>query len=116
MINNPSVREQIVINKRLNKRLLDTYGITLEEWHILLKKQNYTCAICPSTSRLYMDHRHVPNYRKLPPEKKKLECRSALCFRCNKFTIGSLEIHKNAREILDNVVKYFSVYKMKGDK
>lgn len=103
--------------KRYN--LMKNYGLTLEEFREIEKKQDYKCWICknkPKNKCLNIDHRHVPKYKKMKPEDKKKEVRGGLCMRCNKFTVGSLEIHKNARYILEQLVEYFKVFKMKGDK
>lgn len=101
--------------KQRNKRMYDTYGITLDEWNTLTKSQYNCCFICGNKNRLNQDHRHIKNYKKLSSEEKRKECRGALCYRCNKWTVGGLEIHKNARKILKQVNLYFDMYKMKGD-
>jgi IMP dehydrogenase len=59
-----------------HKRGLKRYNLTIEEWDILLKKQNGVCAICKepekSRSRLLVDHDHYTQ-----------EVRGLLCNRCN---------------------------------
>lgn len=90
----------------------DKYGLTLKEVKEIFKNG---CFICGSHKRLAIDHRHVKNYKKLPPEDKRKEVRGALCYRHNKFTIGGLEIDKVCRPVLDRVIEYFKLYKIKGD-
>jgi hypothetical protein len=101
-----------------NKRLLSTYGISLSLYKCLLDIQKNKCAICgnaPKNMSLNVDHRHVPKYKKLPPEEKKTEVRGLLCFRCNKFLVGAVESYKNARQVLGKLNAYFEAHKMKGD-
>lgn len=100
-----------------NKRLYDTYGITLEIWHKMFEEQKGVCWICqtlPKSGILCVDHRHVPKYKKLPPEEKAKEVRALLCFGCNTGLHG-LEKRKNARYLFGQVQLYFAKYKIKGD-
>lgn len=57
-------------------RTLRRYGITLDEYNFILKKQNGVCAICSSPSKegknLHIDHCHETGV-----------IRGLLCFRCN---------------------------------
>lgn len=99
------------------KRLWNLYGITLDTYSTLLKKQKNVCDICkklPKSGVLCVDHRHVKNYKKLKPEDKFKEVRGLLCFMCN-VMIGKLERRKIARQLLKNTVKYFDEYKIFGD-
>lgn len=104
-------------DKAKDKSLYETYGLTLAEYEEMYEARKGCCDIC---SRFYdvlnVDHRHVLKYKKLPPEEKRKEVRGLVCFRCNKFSIGGLEIHKDARNILEKIIAYFSVHLMKGDK
>lgn len=99
-----------------SKRLYNTYGITYDEYKEQYTVQKGKCLICDRKYEvLNVDHRHIPKYKKLSPELKKQEVRGLLCMRCNKFTVGGLEIHKNAREALHRMVAYFLIYPTKGD-
>jgi hypothetical protein len=75
----------------------NNYGISLEDYEILLKEQNYNCAICGKNEkdcpkgRLYVDHCHALN-----------KVRGLLCLNCNA-GIGSL---KESIEILKNSIYY----------
>ena len=103
--------------KEKEKRLYKTYGITLKEWNQKFKEQNGVCWICgtlPKSGILCVDHRHVPKYKKLPPEDKAKEVRGLLCFSCNTGLHG-LEKRKNARYLFDRVQEYFKVFKIKGE-
>lgn len=98
------------------KRLYDTYGLTLKEYQKKYKEQKGCCKLCGNYYKvLNVDHRHVPKYKKLSPEDKIKEVRDLLCMRCNKFTVGGIEIHKQARKILEAVNIYFTKYPLKGD-
>jgi len=60
----------------LNSTYLRMYSISLDEYNLLLEKQNNVCAICKGTCssgrRLAVDHDHVTN-----------EVRGLLCGNCN---------------------------------
>jgi len=68
------------------KATLKRYGLTVEEWKVMLDQQGGVCFICekePPNQRLCVDHHHVPKWRKMPPEKRKLYVRGLLCAYCN---------------------------------
>ena len=105
--------------KRIAKsnRLLHTYGLSHEEWDDMFRAQEGVCWICrtlPKSGILCVDHRHVPKYKKLPQEEKRKEVRGLLCFSCNTGLHG-LEKRKNARFLFEQVQKYFTVFRIKGD-
>lgn len=63
------------------RRLRITYGITWDEYELLLACQDYRCAICdgrPRKNALAVDHDHVTG-----------ELRGLLCSRCNHRLLGS---------------------------
>ena len=75
-------REKYLNDKR-NKRLLDSFGITIEQYNSLLVKQMGVCAICKKpetfrrsseldTWRLAVDHDHITG-----------KVRGLLCHLCN---------------------------------
>jgi hypothetical protein len=104
-------------DKARNARLYSTYGITLEEYKDIYKQQKGQCLLCERKYKiLNVDHVHIKGFKKMLPEDKHTHVRGLLCFRCNKFTVGGLEIHKNARQILNNIVQYGERYMLKGDK
>lgn len=70
---------------------LKKYGLSLEEWQVILDRQNGVCAVCklePTKGRLCIDHFHVKKWKKMPPEQRKLYVRGLLCFRCNTTFVG----------------------------
>lgn len=63
------------------RRLINTFGITWDEYDFLLAAQNYRCAICdgkPRKHALAVDHDH-----------KTGEIRGLLCSKCNHRLLGS---------------------------
>ena len=89
----PKVRE-----KSRGYSLRRIYGIELEDYNLMLKKQNGKCAICGSTSSnsKRTEHFSVDHDHKL----KKV--RSLLCHKCN-FAIG---YSKDSVETLNKAIKY----------
>jgi hypothetical protein len=58
-----------------NYMLGRNYGITAEEYDVLLEAQNGRCALCrdvPSNRRLHVDHNHITG-----------KIRGLLCHKCN---------------------------------
>ena len=85
---NPVVRRRYVLKK--------LYGLTIEEYDVMLKKQDNICAICKTDTpggmgRFYVDHNHVTN-----------KVRGLLCHNCN-FVIGHA---KENADILYNASTY----------
>lgn len=75
---NPNIQAEITRRCRLKRE----YGITLEQYEELLKKQNYSCAICNRhesefKTRLAIDHNHATG-----------EIRGLACTYCNHRVIG----------------------------
>jgi hypothetical protein len=72
--------------------LKNTYGMTLDEYNVLLEAQNYGCAICGNSNGnrvMFVDHDHDTS-----------EVRGLLCTRCN-CAIGLLDddVEKMAKAI-----------------
>lgn len=98
--------------KQKDKYLYKTYGITLKEWNQMSKNGCWMCG--RKEGRLNVDHRHIRNYKTLPPGEKKKEVRACLCFLCN-VMISKLERRKTARFLLGRIQEYFKQFKMFGD-
>ena len=67
------LRTQGVAGRKHNYK---KYGLTVEQYDEMDKKQNHVCAIChirPQNRRLAIDHNHATN-----------EVRALLCDRCNR--------------------------------
>lgn len=90
---------------------LRRYGLTLTEWEELNAKQRGVCAICgklPPSGKLNIDHEHVRNWKKLPPEKRKLYVRCLACTFCNRIVIRkgvTIDKMKRAIEMLEEYAK-----------
>jgi hypothetical protein len=95
-------------NEHLNSKLKNKYGISLNEYNLMLEKQNYVCKICqhPETKcnqngkikRLCVDHCHITKH-----------VRGLLCNGCNSaigFLQENLTTMNNAIEyITENIIK-----------
>lgn len=82
--------------KRKDRDLQKRYGITLEEYKVLLETQEYKCAICKDVLgqiQINLDHCHTNK-----------EVRGILCNRCNTLLGNALD---NV-EILENAIKYLN--------
>lgn len=111
------IKKERVKRKAKNQRLFKTYGITIEIWDQMFEEQKGVCWICqtmPKSGILCVDHRHVPKYKKLDFIEKAKEVRGLLCFSCN-VGLHGLEKRKNARFLFEQVTRYFTKYKIKGD-
>jgi hypothetical protein len=64
---------------------LDKYGLSLELWRFIWETQGKKCPICfkePKTGHpceFNIDHKHVRNYDKLPPEVRRNLVRGIVC-------------------------------------
>jgi Recombination endonuclease VII len=86
-------------NTRKNSYLKRSFGITLEDYNNLLKKQNFSCAICFKSQKdlardLSVDHDH-----------KTGKIRGLLCNTCNTHAVPFVESHLN---LLTNVKDYLN--------
>ena len=73
-LNNKDTRTK---EDRWDYQLQNKYGITLEQYEVMLENQNGSCHICGTTAcqsgkRMAVDHNHVTN-----------KVRGILCFKCN---------------------------------
>jgi hypothetical protein len=69
-----------------SQNTLAKYGLSLGEFCAIVERQGGVCRICenlPSSKRLVIDHDHVPNWKKMKPEMRKLHVRGLLCWLCN---------------------------------
>jgi len=87
---------------------LNKYGLNLDTFKELLASQNGVCAICCKVpnGRWNIDHDHVKNWKKLPPEQRVKYVRGVLCWFCNRYYVGrSITVAK-----AENVVRYLKRY------
>lgn len=90
-------------------KTLDKYGLSYGLWYHIAFLQGDVCGVCgklPKSGRLNVDHEHVKNYAKLPPEQKRKHVRGLLCFRCNKF----FAMRGMTEKIACRLVKYLVAY------
>ena len=87
-----------VLEKRKNYALNKRYGIDINQYNELLKKQNGVCAVCgnpPGKRSLHVDHSH-----------KTGAVRSLLCSNCNT-ALGKVEDNIG---LLKSLIKYLQKY------
>ncbi len=88
---------------------LKKYGLTADEWQLILDAQGGVCAICkkmPPSGRLNVDHEHVKGWKKMPPEQRKLYVRGLLCWTDNLYVLGrGVSIAR-----LENALKYLKAH------
>lgn len=87
---------------------LRKYGLTVDEWRAMLERQGNACAICqrvPDSGVLHIDHQHVRNWKRLPPEQRKTYVRGVLCWPCN----ATLKVRITVAW-LRGAVKYLTAY------
>lgn len=107
-------------DKAKNKRLYNTYGLTLSEWSTMLLCQNEVCQICktmPKSGILCVDHIHIKGFKTMTPEQKRPYIRALLCFMCNtslKSFEKTTDGQRNRRH-LEGVYEYFQKYHLKGE-
>lgn len=90
-------------DKVKNQHLKRTFGITLDDYNVILFKQNGCCAICDThhtefSKALYVDHCHTTG-----------KIRGLLCNSCN-LVLGKV---KDDTKILKQAVIYLNHYKSK---
>ena len=82
-----------------NKHLQRLFGITIEEYELILKNQNDVCAICGGVNKnnrtLAVDHNHITG-----------KVRGLLCNRCNPAVGFLLEDILLAEKIISYIKKW----------
>lgn len=72
------------------KATLRKYGLSLDEWLAIYRRQNGCCGICKQPfgdKRANVDHVHIKGWGKMPPEERKHYIRGLLCYFDNKFLV-----------------------------
>jgi hypothetical protein len=72
-------------------KLKQRYGISFEEFNIMLENQNYSCAICFKEADLVVDHNHST-----------AKVRALLCHQCN----HGLGLFFESLTNLENAIRY----------
>ena len=98
-----------------NNYYLSKYGISYAE---VKERSKDGCECCGNKEwRLNVDHIHIKRFKEFPQEQKRLYVRGICCFICNtgfksveKFADG-----KRNRQQLNNMVRYFTKYRLKGE-
>jgi hypothetical protein len=93
----------------MNKKTLQKYGLTEEDFNEILDRQGGVCPICkkaPSTGRWVIDHEHIKGYKKMPSQKRKQYVRGITCWFCNRYFLAKGLTKDKAK----NVVTYLDEY------
>jgi len=93
---------------------LSKYGITLQEWKLILTEQGYRCPICMNVlcKTTNIDHFHAKHWNKMPAEKRKRFIRGITCWWCNKSMLPKgITVEKSERTT--NYLKRFEARKPK---
>jgi hypothetical protein len=100
---------------RIPKKItLDRYGIDASEWLYIFESQGWMCPICKkkpktgSPSEFNIDHIHVRNYDKLPPEERRKYVRGILCQWCNRSYMAKHMTEEKAKNIILYLTQYSS--------
>lgn len=85
--------------RKKSSRLKSRYGITIEQYNDLLKKQNGVCALCYKEDMrpLSVDHNH-----------KTKKIRALLCFKCNVLLGFINEDLDHLERVRDYLLKYLN--------
>lgn len=86
------------------------YGLELKEYHEMLQKQDYQCAICrkhvdDERRLLAVDHEHVEGFSEMSPENRKKYVRGLLCILCNKHRMAEMNL-----QVAERIVEYLRKY------
>jgi hypothetical protein len=76
---------------KINSHFKHKYGITVEQYDLMVKEQNGLCAICQKLEKLFVDHCHITG-----------KIRGLLCLKCN-LMLGSAV---DNLDILNNGISY----------
>lgn len=93
--NQPGYREAFLADQR-NRKKIQMYGVTLEEFNRKAKEQNHCCKICGKKRKLVIDHHHDTN-----------TVRDLLCGPCN----SALGLMCEDVEILKQAIRYLRTHR-----
>lgn len=99
----------------VSPRTTAKYGLTVTEWLQLLEAQGWACAVCRRGKgvQLVTDHEHVPGWKGMPAEKRKVYVRGILCAHCNYQVVHSRLSAQEAERIFKYLTRY-EVRRAKG--
>lgn len=87
-------------NGRRERHLKQKYGIDLKQYEVMLKEQNYRCAICNKHQSHFKRSLHVDH------DHKSGKIRGLLCFRCNHLLVGGLN-YLNAAALYSYILRFY---------
>lgn len=117
VVNKERIKEQQKRWRQTNKEKLaaykrkKSYGLSQEDYDLVLKEQNYRCKIC-SVSTQALEEKYPRTYHKklvVDHCHSSGNVRALLCHHCNLF-VGYLE---SKEHVLSEAVKYINEYRQK---
>lgn len=69
---------------------LRKYGLVEDDWWWHFKNQKGCCGVCGNEftgGQINIDHEHVKNWKKMPPELRRIYVRGLCCWQCNRFRL-----------------------------
>jgi recombination endonuclease VII len=91
-------------------KTLAKYGLSIQDWVRLAALQDSVCYVCrrlPSSGRLHIDHAHVKNWRKMPPQERRKWVRALACQWCNRSFLAKGMTLDKARQLVSLFSKPF---------
>lgn len=88
---------------------LKKYGLDALDWLTMLEEQSWVCPIMgttPSTGRFVIDHEHVPGWKDMPPEQRKLYVRGLVSWYANHAYLGRGISVERAANVLSFLQRY----------
>ena len=80
-----------------------------DDWRLLLRAHKGSCGACgrfPPSGRLNIDHEHVKNWVKMPPEERRIYVRGLACYMCNHYRLARGANPENLRGAADYLERY----------
>lgn len=96
------------------KSTLKKYGLSEQDYLDIVERQGNVCPICklPMDKTTNIDHWHVKDWKKFPPEIRKLFVRGVVHWFCNHYYLGKGITVERAK----NLVKYLEDFEKRRPK
>lgn len=94
---------------------LKKYGLTEDDFRRMWREQGGRCSICLEEfvgGTINIDHEHVFNWKRMPPERRRIYVRALTCWQCNRFRLFR---GANAK-LAYNMYQMLTAYEQRRDK
>ena len=92
-----------------SKATLRKYGMTAEDWRLMLESQNGLCPVCRNVHpKWVIDHQHVKGWKAMPPEERRKYVRGIIGIYCNRYFVA-----KNNADTANNVFEYLAASELR---